>query len=148
MPPQKVKKTPQKDAYLWQLGAFFLCSPDCPKQPRTLYQLYKFVYTIVSAKVSANHTVTSGYHSIPSLMDQKVHDYLEKVIKVIKIKKIKIIYPWQRTTWCKHGAFSIVVPFLWQLLGLLIFWPRHHKTCYTWSEQKIHSLQSGKIQWQ
>ena len=48
---KKLKKTPQKVAYLWQLGVFFLCSPDCPKQPRTPF--YKFFHPIVSAKVSA-----------------------------------------------------------------------------------------------
>ena len=31
--PQKVEKTTQKVACLWQLGFFFLFSPDCPKQP-------------------------------------------------------------------------------------------------------------------
>ena len=32
---------------------FFLCSPDCPKQLRTSFLFYKFLYAIVSAKVSA-----------------------------------------------------------------------------------------------
>ena len=49
---KKLKKTPQKVAYLWQLGSFFLCSPDWPKQPRTRFPFYKFFYPIVSAKVS------------------------------------------------------------------------------------------------
>ena len=31
---------------------FFLCSPDCPKQPRTSFPFYEFFYPIVSAKVS------------------------------------------------------------------------------------------------
>jgi hypothetical protein len=35
------------------LGIFFLCSPNCPKQPRTSFLFYKFFYPIVSAKVSA-----------------------------------------------------------------------------------------------
>ena len=34
---KKLKKTPQKVAYLWQLGVCFLCSPACPKQPRTSF---------------------------------------------------------------------------------------------------------------
>ena len=52
--PQKVeKKPPEKVAYLWQLGVFLLYSPDCPKQPRTLFPFYKFFYPIISAKVSA-----------------------------------------------------------------------------------------------
>ena len=32
---KELKKPPQKVAYLWQLGVFFLCNPDCPKQPKT-----------------------------------------------------------------------------------------------------------------
>ena len=31
---------------------FFLCSPDCAKQPRTSFPFYEFFYTIISAKVS------------------------------------------------------------------------------------------------
>ena len=34
------------------MAIFFLCSPDCPKQPRASFPFYKFFYTIVSAKVS------------------------------------------------------------------------------------------------
>ena len=49
---KKLKKTPTKLAYLWQLGGFFLCIPDCPKQPRTSFLFCKFFYTIVSAMVS------------------------------------------------------------------------------------------------
>jgi hypothetical protein len=49
---KKLKKPAQKVAYLWQLGVFFLCSPDCPKQPRTSFPFYKLFYPIVSAKVS------------------------------------------------------------------------------------------------
>ena len=49
---KKLKKPPQKAAYLWQLGVFSLCSPDCPKQPRTSFAFYEFFYPIVSAKVS------------------------------------------------------------------------------------------------
>ena len=49
---KKLKKSPQKVAYLQQLGGFFLCSPDCPKQPRTSYPFYKFFYPILSPKVS------------------------------------------------------------------------------------------------
>ena len=29
---------------LWQLGGFFHSSPACPKQPRTSFLFYKFVY--------------------------------------------------------------------------------------------------------
>ena len=50
---KKLKKLPQKVAYLWQLGVFFLCSPNCPKQPRTSFPFYKFFYTTNSYRVSA-----------------------------------------------------------------------------------------------
>ena len=35
----------------WEV--FFLCSPDCPKESKTSFPFYKFFYSIVSAKVSA-----------------------------------------------------------------------------------------------
>ncbi len=44
---KKLKKPPQKVAYLWQLGVFFLCSPACPKQPRTSFPFYKFFYLTI-----------------------------------------------------------------------------------------------------
>ena len=57
-----LKKRPQKVAYLWQLGVLFLCSHDCPKQPRTSFPFYKFLYPIVSAKVSDWNTLDgAGY---------------------------------------------------------------------------------------
>jgi hypothetical protein len=42
-----LKRPPQKVAYLWQLGVFFLCSPACPKQPRTSIPFYKFFYLTI-----------------------------------------------------------------------------------------------------
>ena len=53
---KKLKKTPQKVAYLWQLGGFFLGSPDCPKQPRTSFQFYKLFYPTISGKISEKNT--------------------------------------------------------------------------------------------
>ena len=50
--------------YLWQLGGFFLCSPDCPKQPGTSFLFYKFFYPIVSAKVSDSTIVQNLYFKI------------------------------------------------------------------------------------
>ena len=35
-----------------KVEVFFLCSPDCPKQPRTSFPFYKLFYPIISAKVS------------------------------------------------------------------------------------------------
>ena len=49
---ENIEKPPQKVAYLWQLGVFYLCSPDCPKQPKSSFPFCKLFYTIVSSKVS------------------------------------------------------------------------------------------------
>ena len=49
---ENIKKPPQKVAYLWQLGGFFLCSPDCPKQPKTSFPFHKFFYTTISCRIS------------------------------------------------------------------------------------------------
>ena len=51
---ENLKKPPHKGAYLWQLGVFFVCSPDYPKQPGTSFPFYKLFYAIVSAKVSVS----------------------------------------------------------------------------------------------
>ena len=34
------------------VGSFFLCSPDCPKQPRTSIPFYKFFYPTISGRIS------------------------------------------------------------------------------------------------
>jgi hypothetical protein len=63
--PTKSKKSTSNSCigtYLWQLGGFFLCSPDCPKQPGTSFPFYNFFYPIVSAKVSV-YTITANYFS-------------------------------------------------------------------------------------
>ena len=49
---KKLKKPPQNVAYLWQLEVFFLCSPNCPKQPRTSFPFYKFFYPTISGRIS------------------------------------------------------------------------------------------------
>ena len=50
--PQKKEKNTSKSCMLIAVGRFFLCSPDCPKQPRTSFPFYKSFYSIVSPKVS------------------------------------------------------------------------------------------------
>ena len=51
---KKLKKPPQEVAYLWQLGVvFFLCSPYCPKEPRTSFPFYKLFYTTILCRISA-----------------------------------------------------------------------------------------------
>ena len=34
-------------------GSFFLCSPDCPKQPRTSFPFYKFFYDVQPSRVGS-----------------------------------------------------------------------------------------------
>ena len=40
---------------------FFLCSPDCPKQPRISFPSYKFFYTTISCRIGyllrSNHSI-------------------------------------------------------------------------------------------
>ena len=48
---KKLKGPLKTVAYLWQLGVFFLCSPDCPKQPRTSFPFYKFFYPTIWSKI-------------------------------------------------------------------------------------------------
>ena len=47
--PQKVEKTTSKSCLL--MAVFFLCSPACPKQPRSSFPFYKFSYTFICAKI-------------------------------------------------------------------------------------------------
>ena len=47
-----------KVTYLWQMGGFFLCSPACPKQPRTSFPFYKLFYTTISARISGETTTS------------------------------------------------------------------------------------------
>jgi hypothetical protein len=56
---KKLKKPPQKVAYLWQLGVFLICSPDCPKQPRTSFPFYKLFYTTIFARISDPYTYST-----------------------------------------------------------------------------------------
>ena len=46
---EKLKKIPlpTKSCLLMAVVSFFLCSPDCPKQPRTSSPLWKFFYTTI-----------------------------------------------------------------------------------------------------
>ena len=61
---QKVEKTSQKSCTLVAVGrVFFLCSPDCPEQPRTSFLFYRLFYPTISGRISVctedddkNHT--------------------------------------------------------------------------------------------
>ena len=41
-----------KVAHLWQFGFFFLCSLECPKQPRIDNSFYRFLYPMICGTIS------------------------------------------------------------------------------------------------
>ena len=49
--PTKSWTTP-KNKILMAVGSFFLFSPDWPKQPRTSFLFYKFIYPNISGRIS------------------------------------------------------------------------------------------------
>ena len=49
---EKFKHHPKKLHTYGSWEVFFLCSPECTKQPRTSFPFYKFFYSIISAMVS------------------------------------------------------------------------------------------------
>ena len=52
--PPKVEKTTSKSCILMEVGRFFfLCSHDCPKQPRTSFPFYNLFYITVSCRIYA-----------------------------------------------------------------------------------------------
>ena len=59
MPTKSWKKHLKKLHTYGSWEVFFLCSPDCPKQPRTSFPFYKFFYPIVSAKVSGYYILSN-----------------------------------------------------------------------------------------
>ena len=90
---KKLKKPPQKVAYLWQLGGSFLCSPDCTKQPRTSYPFCTLFYPIVSAKVSDTCTllITNHFYKLFIGTEDSGKDfffYVTNILSKIGLKKM------------------------------------------------------------
>ena len=51
--PQKVEKTTPKICILMAVGSFFfLCCPNCTKQPRTSFLFHKLFYPTISGRIS------------------------------------------------------------------------------------------------
>ena len=48
---ENIKKHLEKVHTYGSWDSFFLCSPDCPKQPRTSFPFYKFFYTTISGRI-------------------------------------------------------------------------------------------------
>ena len=61
-----------KSCILMAVWISFLCSPNCPKQPRTSFPFYEFFYTIISAKVSVlqiqDYFLSTGFLLWPALI--------------------------------------------------------------------------------
>ena len=65
-----------KVAYLWQFGFFFLCSPDCPKQPRIDHLFYRFLYPIICGAISGPPSPRCG--------PVRVKNEADNFVKVLK----------------------------------------------------------------
>ena len=116
--PQKVEKTTTKSCILMAVGSFFLCSPNCPKQPRNSFPFYKFFYPIVSAKVSISKREKLGNFrhdlkmtSTPlcsTLSDH--HHFLSQIMIAFEIKQISYqkLRPYL-TNWQKNRANILVI---------------------------------------
>ena len=52
LPIKSWKKHPKKLHTYGSWEVFFLCSPDCPKEPRTSFPFYKFFYPTISCRIS------------------------------------------------------------------------------------------------
>ena len=62
---KKLKKPPQKVAYLWQWQFFSLYSPDCPKQPKIGNSYWKCVSRHICSLICATYHQQVGTKNIP-----------------------------------------------------------------------------------
>ena len=56
MPTKSWKKNLKKLLTYGSWKGFFLCSPACPKEPRSSFPFYKFSYTFICAKICASNS--------------------------------------------------------------------------------------------
>ena len=100
LPLKKLKKTPKKLQTYGSWEVFFLCSPDCPKQPRTSFPFYKFSYL----QSSVLKSVTEG----------KVH--VQVLFKIsLPIKMFHSIF-YRRCQFVGYNPFQLSwapSPFIW-----------------------------------
>ena len=68
------------------VGSFFLCSPDCPKQPITSFLFYKLFYPIISARISVSEYL-SGYKKEEFQNKMLVYMLIELLLYTISISK-------------------------------------------------------------
>ena len=72
---QKVEKTTSKSCILMAVWSFFLCSPICPKQPRTSYPFYKLFYATISCRISGPSRCLPLYN---------IHSYISNAVQFSK----------------------------------------------------------------
>ena len=66
MPTKSWKTTPKSGILMASESVFFfLCSPNCPKQPRTLFLFYKLFYPAISCKISVSNQLWILFWKIP-----------------------------------------------------------------------------------
>ena len=124
------KKTPTKVAYLWQFGFFFLCSPDCPKLPRTEYLFYRFFYPMICGTVFGESTYSKEKKYINS-----VDEWLW--VEKCRNRTFRVDFLWQKSTEFFKLTFlvekitpkSCILMAVWRFFSLQ---PRLPKTAKNW----------------
>ena len=85
------------------VGSFFLCSPDCPKLPRTSFPFYKFFYPIISPRIS----------EVKCLRALLTHTALEARLKSIgKTKVTRVSLAKSRGLYCHKKIHALCLTFL------------------------------------
>ena len=75
---QKVEKNTTKSCILMAVERFFLCSPDCPKQPRTSFPFYKFFYPTISDRISG------GTHTAKRKKKMQIFPFFLPILKPLQ----------------------------------------------------------------
>ena len=124
---KKFRKPPQKVAYLWQLGFFFLYSPDYPKQARTSFPFYKSFYSIVSAKVSVSNAVQKLQLN-DLLIFPRIYEPLKRwapnALETLHKKNIHHYFD-QNDYWGGNNFWSLFWSMYLKAIGCWINWPRN-----------------------
>jgi hypothetical protein len=87
---KKLKKSPQKVAYLWQLGGFFsLYSPDFPKHHKTSFPSYKLFFLTISGRISGFNVTMRNFSSVLGPLAWSLRSVSSKIC----VKATKFCWP-------------------------------------------------------
>ena len=78
--PQKVGKKHLEKLLTYGSWKFFLCSPACPKQPRSSFLFYKFSYTFICAKI-CDWNELENFVCFIAQKDYKISDHKAALIE-------------------------------------------------------------------